>query len=59
MDVIDMAKAHLQNVDRKIGELIDQRNAIQSEIEKFVKYIEEGQAEIMKAEAKPEAVPTE
>lgn len=47
-EIVEMAKAHLQNVANKIQELTNQKNMIQSEIDKLNKYLNEG---IMKVEA--------
>lgn len=40
--VLDMAKAHLQNVSMKIEELEQQKQVIQSEIDKLRTYLEKG-----------------
>jgi hypothetical protein len=47
-EIVEMAKAHLQNVANKIQELTNQKNLIQTEIDKLSKYLNEG---IMKIEA--------
>jgi hypothetical protein len=47
-DIIEMAKAHLQNVASKIQELDGQRRMLETEIEKLNSYLKEG---IMKVEA--------
>lgn len=40
--VIDMAKAHLQNVSAKIQELENQKQIIESEITKLKSYLNDG-----------------
>jgi prefoldin subunit 5 len=40
MTVIDMAKAHIQNVNQRIEELINQSRLIQQEIEKLQTYVD-------------------
>lgn len=47
-EIVEMAKAHLQNVASKIQELNNQKNMLQSEIDKLTKYLNDG---IMKMEA--------
>lgn len=47
-DIIEMAKAHLQNVANKIQELEGQKRLLDSEIDKLNKYLNEG---IMKIES--------
>lgn len=41
-EIIDMAKAHLQNVANKIQELNSQKNLLDSEIDKLTKYLNDG-----------------
>jgi chaperonin cofactor prefoldin len=41
-NVIDMAKAHLQNVANKIQELQNQKQIIQTEIDKLTTYLNDG-----------------
>jgi hypothetical protein len=41
-EIIEMAKAHLQNVANKIQELNNQKNVLDSEIDKLTKYLNEG-----------------
>jgi predicted nucleic acid-binding Zn-ribbon protein len=41
-EIIEMAKAHLQNVANKIQELNNQKNLLDSEIDKLTKYLNEG-----------------
>lgn len=40
--VVDMAKAHLQNVASKIQELENQKNILQNEIDKLKEYLTNG-----------------
>lgn len=40
--VLDMAKAHLQNVSAKIEELENQKQILQSEIDKLKNYFNSG-----------------
>lgn len=47
-EIIDMAKAHLQNVASKIQELESQKRILETEIEKLNFYLKEG---IMNVEA--------
>lgn len=42
MTVLDMAKAHLQNVSQRIEELTKQQQLIQTEIDGLRKYVESG-----------------
>ena len=42
MTVIDMAKAHLQNVAQRIEELTKQQALIQNEIEQLKAYVQNG-----------------
>lgn len=53
--VLEMAEAHLMNVQREIGTLKERENAIKVEIEKLTTYLQEGVAELEVAKAKPEA----
>lgn len=41
-EVLNMAKAHLQNVAAKIEELENQKNILQGEIEKLKAYLNNG-----------------
>lgn len=50
MSVIDLAKAHLQNVNAKIEELKNQRNLIDDEIQRLSLYIAKGLEEIENSE---------
>lgn len=42
MAIIDMAKAHLQNVTQRIEELNKQQSLIQNEIEQLKLYVQNG-----------------
>jgi conjugal transfer/entry exclusion protein len=42
MTVVDMAKAHLQNVVQRIEELTKQQTLIQNEIEQLKNYVQNG-----------------
>jgi predicted nucleic acid-binding Zn-ribbon protein len=53
--VLEMAEAHLMNVQREIGTLKERENAIKVEIEKLTTYLQEGVAELEAAKPKPEA----
>ena len=44
--IIDMAKAHLQNVAVKIQELENQQKIIQGEIDKLKNYLNDGLANV-------------
>lgn len=46
IEVIDMAKAHLQNVAAKVQELESQQKVLQSEIDKLKNYLNDGLASI-------------
>ena len=46
MSVVDMAKAHLQNVHSRIEELQNQKLLIEEEIQKLSLYIAKGLEEI-------------
>lgn len=50
-EVIEMAKAHLQNVNLKIRELENQKQLIQSEIEKLTSYLNDGATKISTLES--------
>ena len=51
MTVLDMAKAHLQNVSQRIEELTKQQQLIQNEIDNLRKYIESGVKDIQDFES--------
>ena len=42
----EMAEAHLQNVDQQIQQLVQQRAAIDVDIERLTQYLEEGAKEL-------------
>jgi len=42
MTILDMAKAHLQNISQRCEELTKQKQLIQNEIENLSWYIQEG-----------------
>tara|TARA_R110002020_G_scaffold103752_3_gene243100 strand:- start:13249 stop:13479 length:231 start_codon:yes stop_codon:yes gene_type:complete len=42
----EMAEAHLQNVDQQIQQLVQQKAAIESDIEQLTKYLEDGAKEL-------------
>lgn len=44
--IIDMAKAHLQNVAAKIQELENQKQLLSNEIDKLKNYLTEGIAKV-------------
>jgi hypothetical protein len=46
MSVVDMAKAHLQNVHARVEELKNQKKLIDDEINKLTLYIQRGLEEI-------------
>lgn len=46
MSVIEMAKAHLQNVVQRIDELTKQQGLIQKEIEQLKVYVDNGVKDI-------------
>jgi hypothetical protein len=50
MSVVDMAKAHLQNVHARIEELKNQKKFIDDEINKLTSYIQKGLEEIEELE---------
>lgn len=52
MTVIDMAKAHLQNVVQRIEELNKQRDLMQKEIEQLKVYVDNGVKDIQTFESK-------
>lgn len=47
--VVDMAKAHLQNVAVKIQELENQKDILQNEIEKLKNYLDSGSKAVEQA----------
>lgn len=42
MNLVDMAKAHLQNVNSKLVELQESKRVLEQEISKLEKYLQEG-----------------
>jgi len=52
MTVIDMAKAHLQNVVQRIEDLTKQQALIQKEIEQLKVYVDSGVKDIQTFESK-------
>lgn len=52
MTVLDMAKAHLQNVVQRIEELNKQRDLIQKEIEQLKVYVDSGVKDVQTFESK-------
>jgi len=42
----EMAEAHLQNVDQQIQQLVQQKAAIESDIEQLTQYLKEGAKEL-------------
>lgn len=46
MAIIDMAKAHIQNVGQRIEELTRQQQLIQSEIEQLKVYVQSAYKEV-------------
>ena len=54
-DVVDMAEAHLVNVQREIQTLRERNVQIQDEIEKLTEYLNEGAQELQRVKSKAEA----
>ena len=54
MSVIEMAKAHLGNVQKAIADLEQQKNNIDEEIRKLTKYLDDGIKEIEENSPKTE-----
>lgn len=52
MTVIDMAKAHLQNVVQRIEDLTKQKSLIEKEIEQLKLYVDSGVKDIQTFESK-------
>jgi hypothetical protein len=46
MAIVDMAKAHLQNVVQRIEELTKQQKLIQNEVEQLKTYVQTGLSEV-------------
>ena len=57
-DVVDMAEAHLVNVQREIQTLRERNVQIQDEIEKLTEYLNEGAQELQRVKSKAEAALT-
>lgn len=51
-EVLEMAKAHLQNVVLKVRELENQKQLLQSEIDKLVAYLNDGSTKLEIATSK-------
>jgi len=49
--IVEMAKAHLQNVETKMQELVSQRDMIQEQINKLEQYLTDGKEIILKEES--------
>lgn len=56
MSVIEMAKAHLQNVHARVEELHKQKKSIEDEIQKLSLYIAKGLTDIEDAETDSNSV---
>lgn len=56
MSVVDMAKAHLQNVHARVEELQKQKRVLEDEISKLSLYISKGLEEIEEEEADQKSV---
>ena len=54
-DVVDMAEAHLVNVQREIQTLRERNVQIQDEIEKLTEYLNEGAQELQRVKSTAEA----
>lgn len=50
--IVEMAKAHLQNVETKIQELNSQKELIQDQINKLSQYLSEGKDLVSQEESK-------
>lgn len=55
-EIVDMAKAHLQNVANKIQELEGQKKIVESEIDKLKTYLNDGITKIEAVVTKQETV---
>ena len=51
MELTDMAKAHLANVEAALRDLFAQREKIEQEINKMSNYLKEGEALILSQQA--------
>lgn len=45
----EMVEAHLMNVQREIGNLLERKNAIDKEVEKLQQYLQEGQNTLLES----------
>ena len=57
-DVVEMAEAHLLNVQREIQTLKERNVQIEQEIEKLTSYLNEGAQELQTAKSQVDAVLT-
>jgi prefoldin subunit 5 len=55
-DVVEMAEAHLLNVQREIQTLSERKVQIEQEIEKLTSYLNEGVQELQVVKSKADAV---
>ena len=58
-DVVEMAEAHLLNVQREIQTLQERNVQIEQEIEKLTSYLNEGVQELQEVKSKADAALTE
>lgn len=56
MSIVEMAKAHLQNVHARVEQLKAQKQSIEDEIDKLLKYIEIGLHDIEDAESADQSI---
>lgn len=56
MSIVDMAKAHLQNVHARVEELQKQKRVLEDEISKLSMYITKGLEEIEEEESDQKSV---
>jgi hypothetical protein len=56
MSIIEMAKAHLQNVHSRIEQLKNQKQAIEDEINKLSLYVSNGLNDIDEAETQDKSI---
>jgi len=50
MNLTDMAKAHLGNVQGALNDLVKQKEKIEQEINRLVEYLKEGESTILNSE---------
>ena len=50
MNLTDMAKAHLGNVQVALNDLVKQKEKIEQEINRLVEYLKEGESTILNSE---------